>query len=494
MKNIEEPFNRHDIYTGLALFVAGIFIRLPFISRVFTDWDGPQFAIAVSHFSLKDGFPAPPGHFLYVMAARFINLFFNDPHAAMIFLSVLFSGLNCAALFLIGKRIFSAKAGLLASLIYMGSPLFWFYSITYLLYPINGFFALLTGYFIFEAICRDKEKSLIPASLFYGLMIGIRPQELMFILPLWLWVMVKVKFKYKAISLLVLGFVCLAWFIPLAMMCGGLKEYLAVIKGTLLGGSRFSDSIFNTSGLLKANLKYQLKAMALTFGIGVIPFLYYLPQFFSIKDILSDKKTQVFAAWILPVLVLWLFINFNNGGYVIVALLPMILLLGEFLNRAAQEFKENLTEKLSFFKSKDIILASFIFLLAVPNTMYYFYDFNPEGKGTENALSFVRYPDFKKREAYLAERLNYIRYNFKPEDAVVITTAANFMPVMYYLPQYRVYLIGDIHKEDVSSVLYGYLHQRKRIYNLYIPDIFKKDKVKKAVLFEDRFIYEPTNN
>jgi 4-amino-4-deoxy-L-arabinose transferase-like glycosyltransferase len=454
-------------------------VRLPFLNRLFTDWDGPQFAIAIERFAPREHFPAPPGHFLYVVAARFTNLFFHNPHTAMISLSVIASGLNCAALFLIGKRIFSSRAGILASLIYLASPLFWFCGITYMLYPVNGFFALVAGYFLFEAIYEGRRECLIPASLFYGIMIGIRPQEVLFIFPLWLWAVWVSRFKYKAASLAVLALVCLAWFIPLAAACGGLRGYFNIIADTLSGGSRFGESVFHIRGLLKANIKYQLKSLFIAFGAGAIVFLYYLPQFFSIKNIASDKKTRIFIVWIVPVWLFWLGLNFNSAGYAVVAFLPMVLLLAEFLDCLAVELSGG---------RRNLLLACIIFLIAVPNLVYYFYDFNPRAR--PSALSFVRYPELKKREAYLAQKIDSISHNFNPEDTVVITNADDFMPAMYYLPQYRVYLIPDIRKMRFKAVFYAYRHHREKFYDLSVADIFGRGQVTKAALFEGGMLTE----
>lgn len=463
-------------------------MRTPFVSKVFTYVDGPQFAIAIEHFSIRDHFPAPPGHFLYVMAAKLINYFSRDPRAAFSFLSVLFTGLNSVALFLIGKRIFDFKVGLISSLIYMTSPLTWFYSITCFVYPVNGFFALMSGFFLYKVIYKNQDINLIWAALFYALMIGIRPPEFIFILPLWIWAWFKARSKVRILSLLVLSSICFAWFIPLAMMSGGIKEYTYFIfKEVSLGQTRFSDSIFTVPGLLKANLKHHIFVYIITFGLGVIPFFYYLPQFFNLKSILSDKKAQIFLCWIVPSLLFWAVFNFNNAGYIIVALLPLIILLSEFLNRIAQELKENLALKLGFLNKKNLVLSSFMFLFIIPNTIYYFYDFNPQDKGNDHIYAFQTYPEIKKRNLQLNGKFGYIKENISPQDSIVITTSLYFIQVMYHLPEYHVYSLSGIAKRGSNAITYGYLHKRKNLYNFDVSSIFEKNNIKKVVLFEDYF-------
>jgi len=472
---------------SLIIFSLSVGIRFPFKSKMFASWDGPQFAIAMHHYSIKDYFPEFPGHYLYVMSAKFINYFLGDPFLSLLYLSIIFSGLICVALFWVGTKIFDFRVGILSSLIYIASPLFWHYNSTINPFPMEGFFVLLTGFFLFEVIYKKQENFLLWASLFYGLMMGTRPQDFIFLFPLWAWAFFRVKTKLKIFSLAVLILVCLAWFIPMSLMSGGVKELASFIwKEFSSGQSRLSSSVFNIPGLLKANLKYQIFTYFITFGLGVIPLFYYLPQFFNVKSIFSNKRAQIFLFWIIPSLAFWSFFNFATPGYIIVSLLPMIILLAEFLNVMAGEVIENTPLKIKYLKSRNAVLAPFMSLFIFTNVFAYLYDFKSQHE-INFSDSFRRYPDSEKIDAQLSEKLEYIRKNIPAENSIIVSSSSFFMQAMYYLPDYYVYLFGGITHQSSTSVAYGHNFKRRIFSDFDTSNLLSDNHIEYIVFFDDRF-------
>lgn len=474
-------------FLALVIFLFSTIIRMPFKSEMFASWDGPQYAIAMSNYSIKDYFPGFPGHFLYVMSAKFINYLLNNPFLSLIYLSIIFSGLICAALFWVGMKIFDFKVGLLSSLIYIASPLFWHYSSTINPFPMEGFFILMTGYFLFEVIYRKQESSLLWASLFYGLMMGTRPQDFIFILPLWIWALFKVRLRVKILSSIVLFFVCLMWFIPMSLMSGGVRELASfILKEVSSGSSRLSSSIFSVPGLLKANLKYQIFVYILTFGLGIIPLFYYLPQFFNLKSIFSDRRARTFLVWIAPSLIFWSIWNFATPGYILISLVAMIILLAEFLSKIADELAENIPLKLRYFKNKNAMLISFMSILIITNTVYYFYDFNSPNE-INYADSFRRFPDNKKIDIQLSGKFKYIKENIPAKNSIIVASSNFFMQAMYYLPDYDVYLFGSITHQSSASVVYGHNFKRRIFRDFDTSNLLSDNYIEYIVFFDDGF-------
>lgn len=474
-------------FLALVIFLFSTIIRMPFKSEMFASWDGPQFAIAMKHYSIKDYFPEFPGHFLYVMAAKFINYFLNDQFFSLLFLSIVFSGLTCAALFLVGIRIFSFGVGSISAFLYIASPLFWHYSSTINPFPMEGFFILMTGYFLFEVIYRKQESSLLWASLFYGLMMGTRPQDFIFLFPLWVWAFFEVRSRVKILSSIVLFFVCLMWFIPMSLMSGGVRELASfILKEVSSGSSRLSSSIFSVPGLLKANIKYQIFVYIITFGLGVIPFLYYLPQFFNLKSIFSDKGIQIFLVWIIPSLIFWSIYNFATPGYILISLVAMIILLAEFLSKIADELAENIPLKLRYFKNKNAMLISFMSILIITNTIGYFYDFNSPNE-INYADSFRRFPDNKKIDIQLSGKFKYIKENIPAKNSIIVASSNFFMQAMYYLPEYHVYLFRGITHKNNTSVAYGHDFKRHNLSDFDALSQISDDHIERIVFVDDDF-------
>src|SRR5437773_10694969 len=79
---------------SLALFVLTVVCRLPFTSKLLYDQDAVQFALALENYDVYLQQPHPPGYFLYVMAAKAINLFAQNGNARFVLLCFTASGLT----------------------------------------------------------------------------------------------------------------------------------------------------------------------------------------------------------------------------------------------------------------------------------------------------------------------------------------------------------------------------------------------------------------
>ena len=84
-------FEKRDWAAAAAFFLVTLGLRLPFRSQYAYYWDTAQFALAVRGFSVALHHPHPPGYLLYVMLARLVNRLAGDPHASLVWLSVMAS-------------------------------------------------------------------------------------------------------------------------------------------------------------------------------------------------------------------------------------------------------------------------------------------------------------------------------------------------------------------------------------------------------------------
>jgi len=99
------------------LFALGLALRLPCRSRLAFDWDCAQFALAIEHYDIAKSLPHPPGYFLYVMLGRLVNLFVGEPHAALVWISVVCGSALAAVIYLMGTAMFGRAAGGIAALV-----------------------------------------------------------------------------------------------------------------------------------------------------------------------------------------------------------------------------------------------------------------------------------------------------------------------------------------------------------------------------------------
>jgi hypothetical protein len=85
----EARLTRRDITTALSLFLLAVILRVPFRSHFAYHWDSAQFALAVGEYNIRISQPHAPGFYLYVVLGRLVNWFVGEPHAALVWLSVI---------------------------------------------------------------------------------------------------------------------------------------------------------------------------------------------------------------------------------------------------------------------------------------------------------------------------------------------------------------------------------------------------------------------
>jgi hypothetical protein len=153
----------------------------------------------------------------------------------------------------------------------------------------------------------------------------------------------------------------------------------------------------------------------------------------------------------------------------------------------AQETTDVLLAKFGYPKNKNWVLIPFISMLMFVNIGYYFYDFNPQDKGSDQTISFQRYPNISKRDTQLTEKLKYIRENVSPQNSLIVASSSFFMQAMYYLPEYHVYLFNGITHENNTLVRYGHNFKRQNFYDFDTSDLFFDNYIERVVFFDDAF-------
>src|SRR3989338_9424101 len=142
------------------LFIAGISSRALLAAKDFTHMDEILYAIGSFNYSIKDAMPHSPGYFLYIMSARLLNIFTQDPFTSLVFLSIFYSGLIAGTLYYFGFILKGRTAGVISALMFLTSPLFWYKGITIFGYLNSGFFILLTALLGYKVVV-EKKRTLI---------------------------------------------------------------------------------------------------------------------------------------------------------------------------------------------------------------------------------------------------------------------------------------------------------------------------------------------
>jgi hypothetical protein len=388
--------------------------------------DSVHFALALDKYDVSLHQPHPPGYFLYIMLGRFINLYISDPNTVFVFISIFFSALTVVFVYSLGHEMFDKKTGLLAAAFALTSPNFWFHGEVALTYAAEAFFSIY-----FALVCwrvyRGEHKYIWLSALILALSGGMRQNSIAFLFPLWLFSVRGVPIRSIFAALGLTGFICMLWFVPMVGMTGGWEVYINALRDLWLFNSGHA-SVFERGWSSFRTFSSTLFDFII-YGIGAGIFVLVTALYSMIRNnrlkLLDRAKTAFFSFWIFPSFLFYLliFIHPANPGYILIFLPALFIMMaasagyiGEELNRAIHKNIYNL-------------LAAVIL--------------------TVNACIFIfsNYPvsaaNIRNHDRDLSIMLVDIG-KYDPLKTAVFTGPYIFYgyrQIMYYLPEYRVYLV-----------------------------------------------------
>jgi hypothetical protein len=414
-----------DILWPLFLLILTVLSRIPFTSKYLYHMDSVQFALALENYDITLHQPHPPGYFLYVMLGRLINLFIKDANSTFIFISILFSGLAVVAIYYLGKETFDKKTGIFAALIALTSPNLWFHGEVALTYVVEAFFSSFVALLCWR-ILKGEHKYLWLSIIVLGIAGGIRQNTVVFLFPLWLFSVKGIPFRKIITSLCLLGVICLLWFVPMVWMTGGWNAYNKALRelwefntGHVSVFERGWESFRIFSTALAKFVLYGVGAGIFILGIAVYSLLRHRKLGF-----LDKQKSLFFLLWVMPSALFYLliFIHPANPGYVLIFLPALLLLTAASIGYICNDLKQLMK------KDFTTILISIVILC---NTaMFFFYH-------------YVSYREIRTHDMNLSIMLDGIKV-FDPNKTAIFVEPYifyGFRHVMYYLPEYRVYLV-----------------------------------------------------
>jgi hypothetical protein len=310
----------------IVLFLLTVVSRLPFTSKYLYHMDSGHFALALQHYDLVLHQPHPPGYFLYVMLGKLVHLFVSDPNTTFVLISIFFSGLAVATIYLLGKEMFDARIGAIAALLALTSPNFWFHGEVALSYPGEAFFSALIGLLCWR-VYQGKAEYLWLSVSALALAGGFRQSSVLFLLPLWLFSVRKEPLRRIFAGLALAGMVTLAWFIPMVMMTGGPERYFESF-GELWRFNTGHNSVFER-GFPQLLFFLQNLHSFIFFSLGAALPLLLLAFYALVRNgktaVLKEPKAAFLTCWLLPSVLFYLlvFIQPANPGYVLILLPPL---------------------------------------------------------------------------------------------------------------------------------------------------------------------------
>ncbi len=196
-------------------------------------------------------------------------------------------------IYLLASAWFGMLAARFAGLLFLVSPLAWFYGTVALTYIAEAFFSALLAYLCWRAWCGSGAL-VLPAAIVLGVAAGLRPSSLLILGPLLFFSLRRVSRRVAVMGIAALSLTLLAWSIPLVWQSGGPAGYI----GPLWLLWRLVPSratVFNSSPLTSlVRFCTILGIYGLCFGSAA--FLHLIPR----RSSVDRRITQFTWVWIAP--------------------------------------------------------------------------------------------------------------------------------------------------------------------------------------------------
>lgn len=299
------------------LFAAAWLVRVPFQASYLVNWDSVNFALGVEDFSLERHQPHPPGYLGYVLLGRLVGWLVGDPVAALTAISVIAGAAATAGVYLLGRRLATERAALIAAALFGTSPLVWYYSEVPLTYAVEVALALPLVILVLDARERRSRGLLLLAAALLAFMGAVRQTSMVLLFPVWLYAWFAFPRRTRVLSAAVLAGGMAAWLIPLLALSGGPSAYFELSSqlAQLTGGGTWIGAGW---GVAK---NFLVVGVAAVLGLPVA--LLAIPLATagrSPEEPLRPQHRRLLLLWGLPALLVYLFIHIGQLGYLLLVL------------------------------------------------------------------------------------------------------------------------------------------------------------------------------
>jgi len=324
-------FDGHAALIAAIFFVVALLMRVPLRSQYAYHWDSADFTLAMHDWNVALGQPHPPGYFLYVMAGKLVSLFGVDAHSSLVWVSMVSGSALAAVMYLAGVAMFGQRAGTVAGLLALTSPLTWLHSCVALSYTLDALLVSVLVLWCWRASGSWLDAVGIGATL--AVVGGVRQQSAIALVPLVIFT--AWKFERRVAKLIVMGasaVTCgLLWFVPMVEMSGGLSVYLEAVRQfsasvghkTPIGGggvdavlwNLFFTAAFCWNGLLAAALLLVAALVGRQFGMA------------REWDATERDAIRLLTIWVVPMMFVGIFLAYTDGPGHVLSFLPALFLL-----------------------------------------------------------------------------------------------------------------------------------------------------------------------
>lgn len=430
--NATGPKDGNWFYQALLFFALTLISRIPFRSHYLFDHDSVQFALGMRQYDVYLHQPHPPGYFLYIQSAKWLDYFIGDANASLVWLSVLASAFTVVAIYCLSSAIYDQRDGRWVALLTITSPLVWFHSEVALTYIFAALFSTLVALIAWKLL-QGERRWLYAAPLVLGISAGFRQDLLLFLGPLWLFAVARFGWRATLSAILVLIATIALWFLPMVSASGGLDRYVTALR-ELWAFNNDPQSIWQTTTSSAADTFWTLIGF-LSYGAALGTIFLLVAAYLLVRAgewrTVATVKLWFFILWLAPALAFFTFVFIPpyKHSYGLVVVPAFIILIPGAIRRIAARMARH-----SIMTARNLYLAPHVILPALVLINLVVFCFASEGFSVAG---------LRRHEKLIATIISGIKNNFPTENTLILgrqrSTFSGFRHVQYYLPEYSVY-------------------------------------------------------
>ena len=434
-------FERADWIAVAVLVAISLAIRVPFRSRFAYHWDSAQFALAIQHFDVSLSLPHLPGYFLYVMLGRLVNLIVGEPHASLVWMSVVAGAALAGLGYLLATALWGRDCGLVTGCLLASSPLCWFQSEVALTTIIDSAIVTAAALVCWRAIGRGGGWPWVfTMAVMFAFDAGVRPQTSPALFVLWLYTFSKFprgRRRRVLVGLLLVALFCAAWFVPMVQLSGGLGRYLRLYPPRM----RMNASLTPWSGGTEA-LSVDVAFIVCScwiglLGAGLLGGLEVMLRVVRRTDARASyvryhDQLWLLAVWIVPMVALGFAAFTTMPGYVLNYFPAVAILAGFAVTRLVGRIAP-------VGHQYRLVLGLAIACITMINSAVFLLP--PQYTQALRAGLPLNTAHIREHDQQLARWFQAIRQTYRPDEVVICHYGQSFLwgfrHFQYYLPEYE---------------------------------------------------------
>ena len=467
---------------ALACTVGIVASRWPFHSHALFSWDSANFALALARIDIAAHRPHPPGYLGYVFAGRALDALVHDPNLALVLWNVLVTAVAAFVMFLFAWESSSTRRlahGVTAALVLATSPLLWLYGEVAEIYPSEMLVTLLVAYAAWRAL-QERGASMGWGVAALGAAALFKASAAFLMLPLaasaW-WRMPSTSRRKVALA-------CVATMGAVAALFFVIQPDIVRVVWAQFTGSTVATRLVGTDvapplRTLNRNARDTLLSAASALGIvNVIALVVWA---------LVDRRLPhrigrgVALAWLLPWVLVFVFIHIGKPGYVL-PLLPLgALVVAGFYVRQSLALRIALV-------AGQAVLNTLHFVDVTPlseatlggSRLYWDKSFSQRTATDLQPLTFPTVSTIQESDRRVAQMLALVRDRCPGGDPIVFAEA-DWRRTMWYLPSASaIYVEGGRYiylgrRTDFSPIPDDGVRLRDHVSNL-LADVGRRDR------------------